>query len=161
MGTAVYVVATSMGVSALLAASTTAFLIIKYLGASYLIWLGVQKLWRHKDSEIPTDTSDTTLLRAFCQGVVVNILNPKTLIFFTAFLPQFVDQRRGSYAGQLAFFGACFIMLGIASDSTYVLLSSALAGRMRGNSLLRHRLDRYSGVAYLALGVFAALSREA
>jgi threonine/homoserine/homoserine lactone efflux protein len=162
VGTAVYVAATSMGISALLAASATAFLVVKYLGASYLIWLGVQKLRRRKNSEEPSaGTADTSLRRVFCQGVVVNILNPKTLIFFTAFLPQFVDQQRGFYAGQLAFFGALFIMLGIVSDGTYALLSSALAGRLRRSSRLQRRLDRYSGAAYLALGVFAALVREA
>jgi threonine/homoserine/homoserine lactone efflux protein len=160
-GTIVYVVATSAGLSALLKASTTAFQIVKYLGAAYLIWLGIQKLRASGADEAVPEPARTSLPRIFGQGVVVNLLNPKTLIFFAAFLPQFVDPARGPVAFQLAFFGVAFIVLGIVSDGSYALLSSALATRLRRTTRARRRLDRSSGVIYLALGAFAATVREA
>jgi threonine/homoserine/homoserine lactone efflux protein len=160
-GTIIYVAATSLGLSALLTASSTAFAVVKYLGAGYLIWLGVQKLRaRHDEGEV-AEPVPASLRRVFGQGVVVNILNPKTLIFFTAFLPQFVDQGRGAVGVQLALFGLGFVVLGVVSDGSYALLSSALAGRLRRTMRARRRLDRSSGVIYLLLGAFAATVREA
>jgi threonine/homoserine/homoserine lactone efflux protein len=160
-GTTVYVVATSLGLSALLMASSTVFMIVKYLGAAYLIWLGIQKLRARGEVDEAAEPAKASLPRIFGQGVIVNLLNPKTLIFFAAFLPQFVDPARGPIAFQLAFFGLAFIVLGILSDGSWALLSSALAGRLRRNWRSRRRLDRSSGVIYLALGAFAATVREA
>jgi threonine/homoserine/homoserine lactone efflux protein len=160
-GTTVYVIATSAGLSALLMASSTVFMIVKYLGAAYLIWLGLQKLRTRGDAEAAAEPAKASLPRIFGQGVIVNILNPKTLIFFAAFLPQFVDPARGPIAFQLAFFGLAFIVLGIVSDGSYALLSSALAGKLRRSRQSRRRLDRSSGLIYLALGAFAATVREA
>jgi threonine/homoserine/homoserine lactone efflux protein len=85
----------------------------------------------------------------------VALLNPKTMVFFAAFLPQFLDPDRGSPQAQIAFFCALFVVLGVLSDGTYAVLSSALAGRLRRNARSRRRLDRSSGVVYLLLGVFA------
>ena len=160
-GTTVYVIATSLGLSALLMASSTVFMIVKYLGAAYLIWLGIQKLRARGDDESAAEPRKASLPRIFGQGVIVNILNPKTLVFFVAFLPQFVDPARGPIAFQLALFGLAFIVLGILSDGGYALLSSALAGRLRRTVRARRRLDRSSGVVYLLLGAFAATIREA
>lgn len=160
VGTILYVAATALGLSALLTASSTVFVVIKYLGAAYLVWLGIQKLRpRGNDDESITEQPRTSLLRVFGQGVVVNIFNPKTLIFFAAFLPQFVDPNHGSIAVQIAFFCVAFILLGITSDSSYALLSSAFAGRLRSTAKARRRLDRTSGVVYLLLGAFAATVR--
>jgi threonine/homoserine/homoserine lactone efflux protein len=160
-GTIVYVAATSLGLSALLRASSTGFMVVKYLGAGYLIWLGIQKLRARRDEERVEDPPVASLPRVFGQGVVVNILNPKTLIFFTAFLPQFVDPGRGPVGVQLAVFGFGFVVLGVVSDGSYALLSSALAGKLRSTTRARRRLDRSSGVIYLLLGAFAATVREA
>jgi threonine/homoserine/homoserine lactone efflux protein len=160
-GTIVFVAATSLGLSALLTASSTAFMVVKYVGAGYLIWLGIQKLRvRRDDDEQVVAVPTASLGRIFGQGVVVNLLNPKTLIFFTAFLPQFVEAGRGPVAFQLAFFGMGFVVLGIVSDGSYALLSSALAGRLRRTVRARRRLDRSSGVIYLLLGAFAATVQE-
>lgn len=161
VGTSVYVIATSAGLSALLMASSTVFMIVKYLGAAYLIWLGIQKLRARGEAGEAAEPAKASLPRIFGQGVIVNILNPKTLIFFAAFLPQFVEPARGPIAFQLAFFGLAFIVLGVLSDGTWALASSALAGRLRRNLRGRRRLDRSSGLIYLALGAFAATVREA
>ncbi|GAA3434771.1 LysE family translocator [Kutzneria kofuensis] len=161
-GTIFFVLATSFGLSALLEASETAFQVVKYLGVAYLVWLGVQKLWLSRGNEDDAaEPPRASLRRIFTQGVIVNLLNPKTLIFFAAFLPQFVDPALGSVTFQLVFFGVGFILLGIVSDGTYALLSSAIAGRLRRTARARRRLDRSSGVVYLLLGAFAATVRQA
>ncbi|OLF19216.1 LysE family translocator [Actinophytocola xanthii] len=162
VGSIFYVVLTSLGLSALLLASTTAFQIVKWLGVAYLVWLGVQKLWltRTDDGSV-AEPPRMSNWRIFTQGVLVNILNPKTLVFFVAFLPQFVDPARGSVGWQLLFFGIGFIVLGILSDGTYALLASALSGRLRRTATARRRLDLSSGLVYIALGAVAATISQA
>jgi threonine/homoserine/homoserine lactone efflux protein len=156
-GSVVHVTAAALGLSALLASSATAFTIVKYLGAAYLVWLGVQKL-RRRESGPVEEAPPVRRSRLFTQGIVVNVLNPKTAIFFLAFLPQFVNPSRGPVALQIIVLGACFILLGIMSDGGYALLAGTLAGRIRRTKRARRRLDRASGVVYLGLGATAALA---
>lgn len=160
-GSVVHVAAAALGISALLATSATAFTIVKYLGAAYLVCLGLQRLLQRGHDERPTDTPPVPRGRLFGQGIVVNVLNPKTAIFFLAFLPQFIDPARGPVAVQIAVLGVCFIVLGIASDSTYALLAGTLAGRLRRTGGMRRRLNRASGVIYIGLGATAAVAGEA
>jgi threonine/homoserine/homoserine lactone efflux protein len=160
VGSVVHVAAAALGLSALLASSATAFMIVKYLGAAYLVWLGVQKLRRRGPATVD-DTPPVPRSRLFTQGIVVNVLNPKTAIFFLAFLPQFVSPARGPVAAQIVVLGACFILLGILSDGGYALLAGALAGRLRRTRTARRRLDRASGVVYLGLGAGAAFASRA
>ncbi|HVK24276.1 MAG TPA: LysE family translocator [Actinokineospora sp.] len=157
VGSIVYVVVTALGMSALLLASDTAFQIVKWLGVAYLVWLGIHKLFLEKpDDGNVTEPPHLSNSRIFWQGVLVNVLNPKTLIFFVAFLPQFVDPARGSVVWQLVFFGIGFIVLGILSDGTYALLASVLFGKLRRTARVRRGLDLSSGVIYLLLGALAA-----
>jgi threonine/homoserine/homoserine lactone efflux protein len=156
-GSTVHVAAAALGLSALLTSSAAAFTVVKYLGAAYLIYLGVQKLRQPADGE-PVETTAVPRGRLFRQGVVVNVLNPKTAMFFLAFLPQFVDPARGPVAAQIVLLGACFIGLGILSDGGYALLAGTLGGRLRRAARFRRRLDRTSGVVYLGLGATAALA---
>jgi len=156
VGTTPYVLAATLGLSALLTTSSSAFLIVKSLGAAYLIWLGMRKLRTRRAGEDPTaEPPPAPLRRVFGQAVLVSMLNPKTLLFYTAFLPQFVDPARGSVPLQVMIFCAGFLVLGMASDGMYALLSSILAGRLRGTARGRRRLHRSSGVVYVLLGVFA------
>jgi threonine/homoserine/homoserine lactone efflux protein len=157
VGSVVHVTAAALGLSALLASSATAFMIVKYLGAAYLVWLGVQKL-RRRESGPVEEAPPVRGSRLFTQGIVVNVLNPKTAIFFLAFLPQFVNPSRGPVALQIIVLGACFILLGVTSDGGYALLAGTLAGRIRRTRTARRRLDRASGVVYLGLGATAALA---
>lgn len=157
VGSAVHVTAAALGLSALLASSATAFMIVKYLGAAYLVWLGVQKL-RRRESGPVEEAPPVRRTRLFTQGIVVNVLNPKTAIFFLAFLPQFVNPSRGPVALQIIILGACFIVLGIMSDGGYAMLAGTLADRIRRTRKSRRRLDRASGVVYLGLGATAALA---
>ena len=159
-GSVVHVTAAALGISALLAASATAFAIVKYLGAAYLVYLGVRKLIKRSGEEEPFETRRASRSRLFSEGFVVNLLNPKTAIFFLAFLPQFADPSRGPLAPQIVLLGLIWIVLGMASDGSYALLSSALAGRLRRSARVRRRLDVGSGVVYLGLGAVAALTTE-
>jgi threonine/homoserine/homoserine lactone efflux protein len=154
IGTLVHVAAAAAGLSALIVASAVAFSAVKYAGAAYLIYLGIRKLLE-RDDERRAEPRRAPLRRVFVRGTVVNVLNPKTALFFLAFLPQFVDAERGAVWSQVVVLGLVFVVLGIVSDSLY-----ALAGDAAG-SLLRRRaklMRRISGSIYVGLG--AALARR-
>ena len=157
--TLVHVAAASLGLSALLASSALAFSVVKYAGAIYLIWLGLKKIFGGADiSEPGLETKGYGYGRLFRDGFIVNLLNPKTALFFLAFLPQFVDVSRGHVAMQIAVLGLIFVLLGLVTDGCY-----ALAAGTAGNWLKRNRsylrFERYvSGVMFIALGVTAAFA---
>ena len=166
VGTVVHVVAAAAGLSALLVSSATAFSVVKYVGAAYLVALGLRRLLgrrllvrgpkdgRGGPARLPSPA------RAFRQGVVVNVLNPKTALFFLAFLPPFLDPARGPLFGQVLVLGLTFILLGLVSDGTYALLASYAASRWRRRERVARLGERASGVVYVALGVLAAVTRR-
>lgn len=158
VGTLFHVAAAVVGLSALLMSSALAFNAVKYLGAAYLIFLGLQKLLS-KDSFSPSGSaSRTPLRRIFAQGIVVNILNPKTALFFFAFLPQFVDPSRGKVAGQIFFLGMFFAVLGALTDSLWGLFAGTLARWLRGSSCWT-QVPRYiSGGMLISLGLATAFA---
>jgi threonine/homoserine/homoserine lactone efflux protein len=153
-GGLVHVLAATIGVSALLASSAVAFSIVKYAGAAYLIYLGLRKLLA---GEAPEERAGVSVGRRqlYWQGVVVNSLNPKTALFFLAFLPQFIDPDRGAVAPQVLALGVLFLLLAMASDSTYALVAGSVRGWLGER---RKALARISGCCYVGLGVLAALS---
>lgn len=153
-GSLVHVAAAALGISALLAASATAFTVVKYVGVAYLLWLGVRKLMRRGGDEEPIEVPAQSKRRLFWEGFVVNVLNPKTAIFFLAFLPQFTQPAAGPIGAQILLLGMLWLVLGMASDGTYAMLASALAGRVRGSVRARRRLDVSSGVVYLGLAAW-------
>jgi threonine/homoserine/homoserine lactone efflux protein len=158
VGTLVHVAAAAVGVSALLMSSAAAFAAVKYLGAAYLIYLGVQKLRSEESFELAGDAPRAKLSRIFVQGVVVNVLNPKTALFFFAFLPQFVDASRGNVAGQILFLGILFSVLGVMSDSLWALSAGTVAHALRGNPRWM-RTQRYvSGGVLISLGLATAFA---
>ncbi len=157
-GSAVHVVFAAAGISALLYASATAFTVVKYAGAAYLVFLGIHRLLRRTDDGALVDPPRASRRRLFTQGIVVNVLNPKTAIFFLAFLPQFANPARGPIAIQMAVLGLGFIVLGLASDGCYALAAGALAGRLRRTPKARRVLDRSSGLIMIGLGGVAALA---
>jgi threonine/homoserine/homoserine lactone efflux protein len=156
-GTVLHVVAAAFGISALLAASQTAFDVVRYAGAAYLIVLGVRTLMRRIDADAVAPEG-APLRKIFWQGMVVNVLNPKTALFIVAFLPQFVDPARGSATVQVLVLGAVFILLGLLSDSTYALGAARAGARLRAWSRFGS-VQRYaSGAVYIGLGLAAALT---
>jgi threonine/homoserine/homoserine lactone efflux protein len=158
VGTLVHVAAAAVGLSALLVSSAVAFSAVKYLGAAYLIYLGVQKLRGTKSLDLSEEAPRANLSRVFGQGVIVNILNPKTALFFFAFLPQFVDSSRGSVALQILFLGTLFAVMGITSDSLWALFAGTVARRLT-RSAHWMRTQRYvSGGMLISLGVATAFA---
>jgi threonine/homoserine/homoserine lactone efflux protein len=158
VGNSFHVLAATLGLSAILLSSALAFTIIKYLGAAYLIYLGIRRLLtRDHDREIAV-LKQERLRRIFSQGVLVATLNPKTALFFLAFLPQFVDPSAGSVTLQLLTLGGLFVMMAIVTDGIYALLASTAGGWLKRNrSFLR--AERYVvGSVYIGLGVTAALA---
>lgn len=154
IGNFMHVIASTAGLSAVLATSATAFSIVKWLGAGYLIYVGIYTFIR-KPRELGVSIAPTSLRRSFGQGVIVNMLNPKVALFFLSFLPQFIDTSRGSPALQSLVFGSVFVLLGFLSDGAYALVASGLR-----DTLLRGRtlpfVQRYvSGIVFIALGVVA------
>src|SRR5919108_697390 len=130
LGTLVHVAAAAVGLSALIVASAVAFSIVKYAGAAYLVYLGLRKLLE-RGVHTPVERRDEPLRRAFARGVMVNVLNPKTALFFLAFLPQFVDADRGGVWSQALVLGFVFVALGLVTDSIYALVAGAVGGLIR------------------------------
>lgn len=159
-GNLLYVGAGVLGLTAVLAASATAFTVVKYAGAAYLVYLGVRTLTaRDTDEPEPTATVPD-VWSVYRQGVVVAALNPKTALFFLAFLPQFVAADRGPVGPQVAVLGVVLVAVTLLSDTGYALLAGTA-----GSWLRRHRRERRTtryatGSAYIALGVTAALAGQ-
>ena len=128
LASCLHVAAAAVGLSALLVSSADAFTVVKLLGAAYLVYLGIRRLMEPARAPDLAGLAPVPLARLFWQGFVVNLLNPKTALFFLAFLPQFVDPARGSLAGQIGVLGLLFILLGLVSDSVYALAAGAIRG---------------------------------
>jgi threonine/homoserine/homoserine lactone efflux protein len=158
VGTLVHTAAAAVGLSALLMSSAMAFSAVKYLGAAYLIYLGVQKIQRDESFVVEGDAPRVKLSRIFAQGIVVNVLNPKSALFFFAFLPQFVDPARGAVVPQILFLGTLFAVMGLTGDSIWALTSGTVAGLFRRNPRAM-RTQRYvSGGMLISLGVATAFA---
>jgi threonine/homoserine/homoserine lactone efflux protein len=112
-GTIVHIAAAAIGISALVVSSALAFAVVKYLGAAYLIWMGIRTFLTRDLAPEPPTPNKSSLGRAFRDGFVVNVFNPKTAIFFLAFLPQFIDPARGPVHWQIMVLGLTFMALGI------------------------------------------------
>jgi threonine/homoserine/homoserine lactone efflux protein len=152
-GSIVHVAAAALGLSAILASSALGYGIVKYVGAAYLIWLGIRAL-RDRGEERPNvNGREHSLARIYAQGVVVNVLNPKTALFFLAFLPQFVDVSRGSVPLQIVLLGLTFI-----PDGTYALVSARVSRTLatrRRSGVVRRWLP---GLTLIGLGVVSAFT---
>ncbi len=157
--TLIHVVAAALGLSALLASSAVAFSVVKYAGAAYLIWLGLKKIFGPADeADIDVGSGGRSYRRLFRDGFIINLFNPKTALFFLAFLPQFVEVGKGHVAMQIAILGLLFTVLGLVSDGCYALAASALGDRLR-RSRSYVRFERYiSGIMFIGLGLTAALA---
>jgi threonine/homoserine/homoserine lactone efflux protein len=157
-GTLVHVAAAAAGLSAVLAASATAFSVVKYLGAAYLVYLGLRRLVASAPAAANGSPEAPRLRRAFVDGVVVNVLNPKTALFFLAFLPQFVDVGQGQVGAQILALGGVFVTLGLITDGSYALTAGMAGQWLRGHPRFLASERWVSGSMYIGLGVAAALT---
>jgi threonine/homoserine/homoserine lactone efflux protein len=155
-GALVHVAAAAAGLSALIASSPTAFTALRYAGAAYLIWLGIRALRRGAENVEATRSGGTSYGRLFREGVVVDVLNPKTSLFFLAFLPGFVDAGHGPVALQVAVLGLVFVALAALTDGAYALVAARLSRGARRRS--PRGLARASAGAYGVLGALAVVS---
>jgi threonine/homoserine/homoserine lactone efflux protein len=158
LGTLLHIAAAAFGLSALLLSSALAFNVVKYAGAAYLIYLGVKTLLTKEEKEATPEIRNVSLSRVFYQGAVVNLLNPKTALFFFAFLPQFIDAERGAVALQIVLLGAILVCLGALSDSLYALAAGGIGNWLRGNIRFLRAQRYFAGSVYIGLGAVTALS---
>ncbi len=159
-GALVHVAAAAIGLSSLLVSSATAFNAVKYAGAAYLICMGLWTIFRRPDEEPAGAPSERRLRRRFGQGVVVNVLNPKTALFFFAFLPQFVDPERGAAALQIAVLGLVFVTIAVVSDSLWALAAGTASERLRGNRRFLSVQRYVSGSVFVGLGALTAAAKR-
>ncbi|MGD9950882.1 MAG: LysE family translocator, partial [Desulfobulbus sp.] len=148
--------------SAILATSAFAFAAVKYVGACYLFYLGIQAL-RSGGTKFDIKTRETKMIlpwQAFRQGVLVDVLNPKVAIFFMAFLPQFVRPGHGAVSLQLLVLGLLVIGVAIVVDSSFVLAASRTASYFRGHPRASLWLDRVLGSIFIGLGIRLALAEH-
>ena len=158
VGSMLHVVAAALGLSAILVSSALAFSLVKYLGAAYLVFLGLRKL-TSQEALAQTDTPrPKRMAQIFYQGVWVNILNPKTALFFFAFLPQFVNTTEGRIAPQVLFLGAVFVSMGIFSDGLWAILAGTVGDWLRGSLRFLQAQRYFTGGVFITLGIATALS---
>jgi threonine/homoserine/homoserine lactone efflux protein len=158
VGNLFHAIAAALGLSALLFSSATAFNVVKYLGAAYLVYLGARKLIARSASTQETKIVPQSLRQVFSQGVMVAILNPKTALFFLAFLPQFVDRARGQVGLQLLTLGCLFVGMAIISDGMYALLASSAGQWLKARQKVGAAERYVVGLIYIGLGITAALA---
>jgi threonine/homoserine/homoserine lactone efflux protein len=158
VGTIIQIMAVAFGLSAVLLTSVVVFNVVKYLGAAYLIYLGIRTFIGKDSAQEIKQTGSERLRRVFYEGIIVNALNPKTALFFFAFLPQFIAPSQGPANFQILILGAIFIAMGLVSDGLYVILAGCLGHWLKQRNLFCG-IQRYlAGSVYILLGLVTALS---
>jgi threonine/homoserine/homoserine lactone efflux protein len=147
----------ALGVAALIRSSEWAFNAVRWAGAAYLVWIGIQAL-RHRAAFSLAGTGDARALMAvYRQSVIGNALNPKVTLFFLSFLPQFVDAGAGSVAGQMAFLGLVFMAQTVAIFGAVALFSGWIGERLKARPALGERLNIFAGLTFIAIGIRVAM----
>jgi len=159
VGSLVHVAAAALGLSAILMSSAEVFTVVKYLGAGYLVYLGVRKLTERQTFAAPGSMPRERLSRIFMQGVVVNVLNPKTALFFLAFLPQFVSPAK-PLVPQLVLLGSICVTLNTIVDVVAVFAAARLLKSKAARTARARLLTRVSGVTMISLGAYLALVKR-
>ena len=161
VGTLVHIAAATVGLSALVVSSAVAFTAVKIAGAVYLVGLGLWTLFARRAEQEVALGGERNLRRAFAQGIVVNVLNPKTALFFLAFLPQFVDPAASHPAVQIAVLGVLFALLGLVTDSLWALAAGTAGGVLRRSPRFVRGQRYVTGTVYVGLGVATAFAGSA
>ncbi len=158
-GAFIHVIFAALGLSAILATSAVAFSAVKWIGAAYLIWLGIQAL-RSKGTNISVNgqASPKSLMKVFKQGVLVAVLNPKVAVFFLAFLPQFVEAGAAPISAQLFLHGTLIIVVAAFVEPPLILIGGKLTGHFSNNTQVSRWMDRGLGTLFIGLGIKLATS---
>jgi threonine/homoserine/homoserine lactone efflux protein len=159
LGGLVHVVAAAFGLSAILAASATAFAVVKYAGAVYLLWIGIQMI-RTRNADFEESVAAAGSLHVFRQGVLTEAMNPKTALFFLSFLPQFVNPRLGHLVAQFLILGAVSVALNTLADLLVVVAAAPLGRRLRSSARFRRNQRVASGIGMIGLSAFVAFGER-
>jgi threonine/homoserine/homoserine lactone efflux protein len=152
------VVAAATGLSLVLATSAAAFAVVKYAGAAYLVYLGVRMiLSARRDAEIPVPLS-AVRRNPFWQGIATEVLNPKTGLFFLAFIPQFVSRARGGVLWQFLLLGTISVTLNTMCDLIVTFMAAPIGARLRASAILRRRQRTATGLTLIGLGAYVAVA---
>jgi threonine/homoserine/homoserine lactone efflux protein len=162
IGTFVHVIFAALGLSAILMTSAIAFSVVKWIGAIYLIWIGIQSIRSKGNNSFENNEGVTTknLRKSFQQGVLVSILNPKVAIFFLAFLPQFVEPQAGAVSSQLFLHGSLIIAVAAFIEIPMIFISSKLITYLNKNKSVSLWIDRGLGSLLILLGVKLATTNN-
>ena len=155
-GEVIWLAATATGLVALLSASTEVLTVLRFAGAAYLVYLGIQR-WRH--AELTTTAPAGSHRWTFARGTITQLLNPKVAVYFVAFMPLFLDQHR-AIAPQVALLGVVYVGVALAVDATYVLAASAISRRFVASRRAQRRSAKVAAGTYVALGLAAAAAGE-
>ena len=159
LGATMHTAFATVGLSALLAQSATAFSVLKYAGAAYLVYLGARTLLSKEGFAVPREAPAAGLAKIFFQSVATDVLNPKVALFFLAFLPQFVDPAAGNAAAQFLMLGLIFVSLGLVVDCVVALFSGSIGDWLRNKALFADALRWFMGSVLVGLGLRIALVR--
>lgn len=166
LGSCTHAIASTLGLTALITASPVMFTAIKYIGASYLMFLGGKMLLgtfiSKKDSgdATPQNTRKVSAYRLLSRGFITTLTNPKVLLFFISFFPQFVTPEGEQHAASFLLLGLTYAFIAFLTDVTFAILAGSTAGAVAGNRKLQNLLDRIVGATFIALGVRLALTRR-
>lgn len=158
LGGMVHVVASAAGLSALIMASSVAFSVVKYAGAAYLIYLGIRTLLSREQHNVEAEKTPQQR-RVFIQGIMTELLNPKTALFFLAVIPQFVNPQNGKVFWQFLLLGTTSVVINTLNAILVAHLAGFLGARLQGNPRFQHRQKLASGGAMIALGTYVAVER--
>jgi threonine/homoserine/homoserine lactone efflux protein len=158
VGGSVHVFAAALGLSVVLMTSATAFEVVRFAGASYLIYLGVSMI-RNRRAKLTAQSEGDRPQRNLAEGVVIEVLNPKTALFFLSFIPQFVVPAKGHMTVQFLILGAISVSLNTAVDLLVVVFAASIARRLAGNPNFIERQRTASGVGMIGLGVYVAAAK--
>src|SRR5208282_3765593 len=158
VGGLVHVVAAATGLSIVLATSAIAFAAVKYAGAAYLVYLGVRMIISARHDREPEVRSGEVRRNPFLQGIATEVLNPKTAIFFLAFIPQFVSRSSGGVFWQFLLLGTITVTLNTTCDLLVTLLAAPIGARLRSSATLRRRQRTATGLTLIGLGAYVAVS---
>ena len=152
-----HVLAAALGISAILAASAVAFHTVKYAGAAYLVWLGIRMI-RARNTEIALSASQSPAAGAFRQGILTEVLNPKTALFFLSFIPQFIVPQQGHVFLQFIALGALSVLLNTAADLLVVVIAAPLERKLKSSVRFRRGQRVASGLGMITLGTYVAIA---
>jgi threonine/homoserine/homoserine lactone efflux protein len=158
LGGMVHVIAAATGLSLVLATSATAFAVVKYAGAAYLIYLGFRMIVSARKDEEVSIPAERVRKNPFWQGIATEVLNPKTALFFLAFIPQFVSREHGGVIWQFLMLGTMSVTLNTACDVVVTLMAAPIGARLRASAVLRRRQRTATGLTLIGLGAYVAIA---